>query len=105
MKGSLGKPSVNCKNSQEKNKSGASWKPGATWILRALLELSVHCETAQAHGNMGTIVTQWNLTEASINFEHSTASWNPGEVELCHGSWKQGNIVTQQDLLEPRGTL
>ena len=67
MQVSLEEPNVNCKQ------SGASWKPGVTGTLPALVESSVHSDTAQPHGNMGTIVIQRNLMEASVNCEHGTA--------------------------------
>ena len=54
-----------------------SWDKGATGTLPALVDSSVLWDTAQLHGNMGTIVAQWNLMEASVTCEHSMASWNP----------------------------
>ena len=63
---------------------------------------------------MGTIVTQWNLMEASVSCEHSTASWNPGasgtvpwlveardHCDTAGPLGTQDNIVGQWNLMEP----
>lgn len=104
---------VNCKHNR------ASLKSGDTGVFQGEVELSVHCEssvhcdTAQPHGNLGTIVMLWNLMEPSVSCEYM-ASWNPGATgtepwlvearghcDPARPLGTQENIVGQWNPMEP----
>lgn len=86
-------------------------KPGTTGILPGQAELnvycdfSVHCDTVVPCRNMGTLVTQWNLMELSVNLNSAWPHGTQGQLGLCHGLWKQEAVVKWCGLMELRRTL